>query len=210
MDLSGFKAPFISREKIWQAADEFRAKYWPADELPVDIEAIAEFELNLEIRPITGLYSACNVDALLLGNLETIIVDTGDYRDDRMVNRIRFSMAHEIGHLILHPDIYSRIAHSSIDEWVIFFQGIPDDQYTWIEQHAYEFAGRLLVPRDRLTAEFEKARALAEASGFTEWDSSGETARDYIARGIARVFAVSEQVVSRRLLRENLLPPRMK
>jgi len=93
---------------------------------------------------------------------------------------------------------------------VIFFQGIPDDQYTWIEQHAYEFAGRLLVPRDRLTAEFEKARALAEASGFTEWDSSGETARDYIARGIARVFAVSEQVVSRRLLRENLLPPRMK
>jgi len=208
MDLAGFKAPFISREKIWQAADEFRAKYWPPGELPVDVEAIAEFELNLEIRPITGLYSSCNVDALLLGNLETIIVDTGYYRDDRMVNRIRFSMAHEIGHLILHPDIYSRIAHSSIDEWVSFFQAIPDDQYTWIEQHAYEFAGRLLVPRDRLKAEFEKARALAEASGFTEWDSSGEMARDYIARGISRVFAVSEQVVSRRLLRENLLPPR--
>lgn len=208
MDLSGFKAPFIPREKIWREADAFRAKHWPAGELPVDVEAIAEFELDLEIRPITGLCSSGNVDALLLGNLETIIVDTDYYRDDRMVNRIRFSMAHEIGHLVLHPDVFSRIAHSSIDEWVAFFQAIPDDQYTWIEQHAYEFAGRLLVPRERLTKEFEKARELAEARGFTEWDSSGETVRDYIAHGIARVFAVSEQVVSKRLLRENLLPPR--
>ncbi len=208
MDLSGFKAPFIPRDKIWRAADDFRVKHWPSGELPVDVEAIAEFELDLEIRPITGLYSACNVDALLLGNLETIIVDTDYYRDERMVNRIRFSMAHELGHLILHSDIYSRIAHSSIDEWVEFFQAIPEDQYTWIEQHAYEFAGRLLVPRERLTGEFEKARTLAEASGFTEWDSSGEMARDYIAHGIARVFAVSEKVVSKRLLRENLLPPR--
>ena len=207
MALSGFKAPFIPRDKIWRSADDFRVKYWPAGELPVDVEAIAEFELDLEIRPITGLYSACNVDALLLGNLETIIVDTDYYRNERMVNRIRFSMAHEIGHLVLHPDIYTRIAHSSIDEWIDFFQSIPDSEYTWIEQHAYEFAGRLLVPRERLAEEFEKARALAEARGFTEWDSSGETARDYIAHGIARVFAVSEQVVSKRLLRENLLPP---
>ena len=27
---------------------------------------------------------------------------------------------------------------------------IPDSEYAWIEQHAYEFAGRLLVPREKL------------------------------------------------------------
>ena len=55
MDPSDFKAPFISQEEIWQAADDFRAKYWPAGKLPVNIEAIVEFELDLEIRPIYEL-----------------------------------------------------------------------------------------------------------------------------------------------------------
>lgn len=205
--LSDFRAPFIPREKIWDQADQFRERHWPSGILPVDIENIVEFELDLEIRTITGLQRFCNTDALLLGNLKTVIIDTEIYMNDRMENRIRYSLAHEIGHLVLHPGIYSQIAHLSIQEWITFFQGIPDDQYTWIEQHAYEFAGRLLVPRERLIKECEKARELAEDKGFTQWDSSGETAREYIAHGIARIFAVSEQVISKRLLREQLLPP---
>ena len=207
MNLSDFQAPFIPRKKIWGYADKFRVKYWPPGKFPVDIEHIAEFELDLDIRPISGLQRECNTDALLLGDLKTIIVDTETYMNDRMENRIRYSLAHEIGHLILHPDVYSSIAHSSIPEWISFFQGIPDDQYTWMEQHAYEFAGRLLVSREKLIEELDKAVALAEESGFTEWDSSGDTAREYVAHGIARTFAVSEQVISKRLLREQLFPP---
>jgi Zn-dependent peptidase ImmA (M78 family) len=205
-DLPKFRAPYIPRNKIWEEADKFRDKYWSPGLLPVDIEQIVEFQLDLEIRTIVGLKRVCNTDALLLGNLETIIVDTEIYMNERMVNRIRYSLAHEIGHLVLHPNIYKQIAHSSIPEWIAFFQSIPDDQYTWIEQHAYEFAGRLLVPREELIKEFDRAVARAEAHGFTQWDSSGDTAREYIARGIAHNFAVSEQVVAKRLLREELFP----
>lgn len=153
MPTAGTSAPFIPKAKIWEKADTFRTRYWPSGKLPVDIERIAEFELNLDIRPILNLQNECSTDAPLLGDLKTIIIDTAIYMDDRMVNRTRYSLAHEIGHLVLHPKIYTQIAHSSIEEWIAFFQKIPDDQYTWIEQHAYEFAGRLLVPRERLIRE---------------------------------------------------------
>ena len=38
-----FKAPFIKIENIRTAADEFRAKYWPQDSIPLDIFEIREY-----------------------------------------------------------------------------------------------------------------------------------------------------------------------
>lgn len=61
----------------------------------MDVLAIAEFDLNLEIRPITGLKEDSDVDALLLGDWQTLIVDQQQYLDDRFISRLRFSIAHE-------------------------------------------------------------------------------------------------------------------
>lgn len=207
IDPKGFKAPFIKIEEIRKVADEFRAKYWPQNTIPVDIFEILEFGLDIEIRTIFNLREAGDVDALLMGDLKTIVVDQNDFLNDRAQNRLRFSVAHEIGHFVLHSDVFSKIQYSSIEEWIDFFQKIPDDQYTWIEQHAYEFAGRLLVPREKLIEKLNDAVSIVESSGFDAWDSSGESAREYIAHAIARHFEVSEQVIEKRLLRENLWPP---
>jgi len=40
----------------------------------------------------------------------------------------------------------------------------------WIEQHAYEFAGRLLVPREKLIEKLNNAVAIARKAGFDAWD----------------------------------------
>jgi Zn-dependent peptidase ImmA (M78 family) len=202
-----FKAPFITVENIRKAADQFRSRYWPQDIIPVDIFDILEFELDIEIRSVLNLKEAGDVDALLLGDLKTIAVDQNEFLNERAQNRLRFSVAHEIGHLILHSDIFSKIQYSSVDEWIDFFQKIPDEEYYWIEQHAYEFAGRLLVPREKLIEKLNNAIALAEKSGFNAWDTSGESTREYIAHGIARYFEVSDQVIEKRLIKENLWPP---
>lgn len=168
---------------------------------------ILEFELGIEMRSILNLKEAGDVDALLLGDLKTIVVDQNDFLNERAQNRLRFSVAHEIGHLILHSDIFSKIQYSTIDEWIDFFQKIPDEEYYWIEQHAYEFAGRLLVPREKLIERLNDAIALVERSGFNAWDTSGESTREYIAHGIARYFEVSDQVIEKRLIKENLWTP---
>jgi hypothetical protein len=207
MDPREFKAPFITIEDIRSAVAEFRNQYWPRDTIPVDIFVIVEFELGIEIRTIVNLRETGDVDALLLGNLKTIVVDQHDFLNERAQKRLRFSIAHEIGHLILHHDTFSKIQYSSIDEWIIFFQQIPEDQYYWIEQHAYEFAGRLLVPREKLIEKLNDAVALARSSGFDAWDSSGDSTRQFVAHGIAKYFEVSDQVIEKRLIRENLWPP---
>lgn len=201
IDPREFKAPFITIEDIRRAVADFRNRYWPRNTIPVDIFEIVEFELGIEIRTIFNLREAGDVDALLLGDLRTIAVDQNDFLNDRAQNRLRFSIAHEIGHLVLHQDTFSKIQCSSIDEWIAFFQQIPEEQYYWIEQHAYEFAGRLLVPREKLLEKLNDAVALARSSGFDAWDSSGDSTRQFIAHGIARHFGVSDQVIERRLIR---------
>jgi Zn-dependent peptidase ImmA (M78 family) len=207
IDPGEFRAPFIHIDEIRKIADDFRKRNWPQNTIPVDIFEILEFELDLEIRTISNLKEAGDVDALLLGDLKTIVVDQNDFLNERAQNRLRFSLAHEIGHFILHADIFKKIEYASVDEWMNFFQKIPDDQYTWIEQHAYEFAGRLLVPLDKLKDKLNDAIAMAENAGFDSWDSSGDSTRGFISHAISRFFGVSQQVIEKRLMRENLWPP---
>lgn len=183
-----FKAPFIKIEDIRKSADEFRARYWPQNTIPVDIFEILEFGLDIEIRTILNLREAGDVDALLLGDLKTIVLDQHDFLNDRAQNRLRFSIAHEIGHFVLHSDIFSKIQYTSVEEWIDFFQKIPDDEYTWIEQHAYEFAGRFLVPSDKLVEKLNEAITLTKTSGFDAWDSSGESALEYILKGLQGIL----------------------
>ncbi len=207
LDPKEFKAPYIRIEEIKNAADAFRERHWPHATIPVDIFQIVEFGPGLDIRPVNNLKEAGDVDALLLGDLKTIAVDQKDFLNERAQNRLRFSLAHEVGHLELHRDTFLKIAHSSIEDWIAFFQRIPEDQYSWVEQHAYEFAGRLLVPRERLIGKLDAAVALAKKAGFDAWDVSGDAARQFVAHGIAKHFEVSEQVIEKRLIRENLWPP---
>ncbi|OGV61645.1 MAG: hypothetical protein A3K19_15185 [Lentisphaerae bacterium RIFOXYB12_FULL_65_16] len=201
-----FKAPFIPREKAWAEADRIRALHWPTGGVPVEVEEML-WELGLRLEPLPSLQSAGDVVALLRGDLTTIIVDSSDYMDDRMVNRVRFSIAHELGHLILHADVYRGISHNSVDDWIDFVQRVPEDQWSYMEQHAYEFAGRLLVPRERLQAELQRVARGAETAGFTEWDLSGDAAREYVAGALSRTFGVSGQVIEKRITRESLWPP---
>ncbi len=206
-DPTKFKAPFLTLPEIWRRVETFREKYWPSGEVPVDILKIVEFRLNLKIEARYYLREQ-DTDALLLGNLDTILVDRQYFMDDRYLTRLRFSIAHEVGHLILHSQKFAEIAHASIDDWVNLIQLIPDDQYRWMELHANEFAGRLLVPHNYLEDQLDSAIRFAEDRGFLSWDKSGDTAREYMANYIAPRFEVSGQVIAKRLRQEQLWPLR--
>lgn len=162
----------------------------------------------MRLEPLQSLKESGDVDALLRGDLTTIMVDAGEYMDDRSQNRIRFSIAHELGHFVLHRDIYQGIGYGSVEEWIEFVQKIPEVQYGYVEQQAYEFAGRLLVPVDRLRLELKAVADTAERAGFMKWDASGDAALEYIAGPLSRVFGVSSQVIEKRIIRERLWPPR--
>jgi hypothetical protein len=206
MNPRNFKAPFISKDEIWQRADEFRAEVWPSGEIPVNIMDIVEFDLGMEFRAVSSLRTDDDVDALLLGDWQTIMVDQGLFMDDRYSNRLRFSIAHELGHYVLHRDVFDQIPHTTTEEWICFMRDIPEKEYSFIEYHAYEFAGRFMVPPVALTAELEKALVLVEKNGLSRAALCEDAHLAYIATGIAKAFDLSSDVIERRLKSESLWP----
>lgn len=115
-DVSNFRCPFRSKQDIWTEADKFREKFWSGKNLPVDMELIIEMELGLTIEPITDLQRELDVDAFLKRDFSGIVVDLECFMDERFRNRFRFSLAHEIGHLILHRNLFDGYPINSIEE----------------------------------------------------------------------------------------------
>lgn len=98
----GFKAPYNPKERIWQEADRLRAAHPAGRSLPVQVLDLAEFDLGLDLIPANGLREQLDIEALLMGDLRSILVDRHAFMSPRLEYRLRFSVAHEIGHLILH------------------------------------------------------------------------------------------------------------
>jgi hypothetical protein len=200
-----FKAPYIDQRQCWQAADEFRQQHWPSGAIPVDVLAIAEFDLDLEIRTISRMREAADIDALLLGDWKTIVVDQQLYMDDRYINRLKFSIAHELGHYVLHREIFQTIPRNTTGEWIEFMLGMPEKEYGLLEFHANEFAGRFLVPVENLRTEFENALLEVERGGMSR-HSLTDAFLSFLYNPLSTYFAVSPGVIERRLTREKLWP----
>ena len=180
-----FKAPYIPKERIWQEADRVRAAHPAGCELPVNILNLAEFDLHLDLVPVDRLREQVDIDSLLMGDLKSVLVDKRAFMGPRLEYRLRFSVAHEIGHLVLHRDIYAGLQHVTATEWFDYISAIPEVEYGRVEWQAYEFAGRLLVPPAALHEQFQTAIQTAEAAGYCDWLAADEAALDYIATRIA-------------------------
>jgi hypothetical protein len=202
-----FKAPYNPKERIWQEADWLRAAHPTGRSLPVKVLDLAEFDLGLDLVPVDGLREQLDIDALLMGDLKSILVDKRAFMNPRLEYRLRFSVAHEIGHLILHRNIYGGLKHASAGEWFDYISAIPEVEYGWVEWQAYEFAGRLLVPLEPLREAFQSAIKSAQAAGYSDWLAADEAALDYIATRIAPKFGVSAEVIAKRLRVEKMWPP---
>ena len=172
----------------------------------MDVMSIVEFDLNLEIIPMSGLRQDADIDALLLDDWRTLVVDQSYYLDDRYQNRIRFSVAHELGHYVMHKAAFDQIPRGSAEEWLAFVRDMPEREYSFLESQANEFAGRFLVPLEDLRSEFEASIVQAEENGLPRNQLREDSHMQYLAKPIARRFEVSSSVIERRLTKEKLWP----
>jgi len=210
LDISNFRCPYIDKRKIWNAAENFRKEFWSENTLPVDIEKIVENRLQLEIQPEHGLLNDYDIDAYLRIDLKGIVVDYKRYMDERFINRLRFSFAHELGHLFLHKETYATFEIQATNSWKHFMQNIPEKEYGNFEYQANEFSGRVLVPRERLVRELEKCLNLLKKAGSLELIATDPSAAlALFSPTLRKPFGVSDQVVERRVDREGLWPPRL-
>ena len=115
--------------KIHTYAEEFRAKYVdPIDKVPVPIVDIVEFDLGVHPIPIANLNSRIDIDGFLTKDLQSICIDQRIYIDDRYSNRLRFTFAHEVGHLVLHSDQINQCQFRTSEEWIHFHEDLDEER----------------------------------------------------------------------------------
>lgn len=207
MNPEDIRARFLRKEEIWGSVEKFRVDYSVVDDLPVNVLDLAEFDLCLDLVPAYALTEECDTDAVLLGDLKTILVDKRSFTNPRSQYRLRFSVAHEIGHLILHAALYRDIKHKDAKAWLKFISRLAEKEYGWIEWQANEFAGRLLVPLPALSESFKLAVAKARTAGVQTSLIRDQSTLDLVSRFIQKRFDVSAGVIARRLQNEELWPP---
>ena len=194
MTYKKFEVPFLSNGKIKEVADLFRKKFWD-NSIPVDIEHIIDVRLRIYIIPIPDFLKNCNIDALISSDWKFIHVDKDEYLDERRHNRLRFSLAHEIGHFVLHKKIYDSFNIKNFSDYYKLYQTLPSIQYSYFETQANKFANYLLVPREMLAVERrEKLKKRGNPDWFKGIDT--KTLNSYLAIPISKIFNVSEEVIA--------------
>jgi Zn-dependent peptidase ImmA (M78 family) len=177
--------------------------------IKLDVEAILEFVLDVGIIPIPGFQQNYSVEGSLSMDLKTVYVDEHVYR--AVETRYRFTLAHELGHILLHKSLYKDTDANSFIDWKRAYRMISESSYFSLEKQAYDFAGLLLVPADHLKMRFAKMISENKAK-FVEADKKGvmrpkvlEYFMSQVIYRLGRVFNVSTNVIEKRIDRDNLI-----
>ena len=186
-DESG-QIPFLGKAEISDKVNEVLDECWNGI-FPVNLESVCDC-LGISLFPVAGLSKKYNVDAFVSSSFRILYVDEKSYRNESY--RYRFSVAHELGHLVLHREYYSsRI--ESFEDWL----GLsPHADNSYVEFQANYFAGNLLVPEIELIKFMDRG-----FSGNFEkncWKATHKEFKDKLCDA-KKFFKVSDQVVARRM-----------
>ena len=200
MNFQSIKVPFLTKGEISTAADLFRKKYWN-DTIPVDIEKIISVNLRMDIVFKPGLFKLFNIDAYITSSWQQICVDYDLFEADKNNNRLRFSYAHEIGHLVLHKNLYEQFGISDADDFNRFYDELPGDQYHFMETQAHIFANFLLIPRSQLYEIRKKViDQFISANQIEIAEIDPKILNQYLAGPISKYFGVSPTPIEIALL----------
>lgn len=187
MKYKNLTVPFVGNSYIKNKADEFRLKFWGKD-IPVEIEEIVEIKLKIKIIPIPNLMTQCGVDAQITSDFSAIYVDQKNYENN--TNRFRFSLAHELGHYVLHEKFYKDLKILNFSDVAAFMNEIDEEEYSHLEVQANKFGNYLLVPRDELAK--IRQDVIKEVSKKHDIENIDEKTLDsYLAGQISSQFLVS-------------------
>ena len=146
------KSPFISNEEIEELAESVLEGLPRWAQKPVNLDLImnsCELEWQWGYLPPEqlGIFSFKEGQITLSNTL----------RGDK--NRKRFTLAHEIGHFMLHSDLFENNLLASFGETDNTLANripVSGDELGWLEHHANHFAACILMPRERVIDQFKE------------------------------------------------------
>lgn len=199
--MGSFRVAYWTDDQLRMAAKGFLAEAHPTGTLPIPIEEIVDLHCQIDIVPVENL----NLDgheAFTSRDRKTIYVEASTYKHKNS-NRFRFTLAHELAHILLHDDVFKAADYTDIAGWKAFLSSIPDDQLQWIERQAFMFAGFSLVPTEDLSREYAKMAETLSRRGV-DIRKLPPQALKQVAKLLGDVFRVSSGVIHRRAVKEGL------
>ena len=194
---------------VWAAVEAFRQKHKKdLCKIPIDVLTAIEVRLRLDVIPFPDLFVKYSADAAVMSDFSGIYVDEQSYEflEGEPIwrfNRLRFSLAHELGHIILHRDLARELKFKTLDDFRNWMQQYQASRHN-LEWEANEFAGRLLVPVERLKADFDAFVGQIKTQFPTWW--ANNNLREALAGQLAEVYGVHKDVIACRLDHEEFWP----
>ena len=187
--------PRLEYDAIRLKADEVLEQVWPETTIPINVERIVDARLKIDIIPVPGLRDQIGVDGFLSRDRDAIYVD--ERVSNAIPSRYRFTLAHEVGHLVLHEELYKVADFTTPAEWLEFQSSLLEKDYSRYEFQAYCFGGLMLAPKVALANAVQEAVLKAKRSSY-EVDLEDPADRAYIADWVGKKFGVSGDVIARR------------
>lgn len=195
--MTGVFVSFKKHDYIEKVAKAFLKKYHQEGTYPTPIEDIIELKMGIDIIPIPGLSEAIDgVDGFISSDLSNISIDRYVYM--KVKTRARFTFAHEIGHAIMHKDVYENQEFDSSKDWKDFMENFPEKEWSWLEWQANQFAGIVLVPAHHLQKRSKYRIKQIRELGIKNED----VIKDRVTELLAQDFVVSRGVIQIRLQKE--------
>ena len=205
------KIQYLEDEEIANHVAGFLQRHHKSKSIPVPIEEIIDFDFNIDIIPLPGVQDLCDVDGFISPDFSAIYVDNYVYHNRPY--RFRFTLAHEIGHLIIHKEKLSQIRidpTDAVNSWASFLREIDGKDHSKIEYQGYTFGGLVLVPPINLLEQFNANLPMIEPL-VDEAKQAGiprhnylKYAVDQMAATLSPIFDVSTDVLTRRIISDNL------
>ncbi len=205
MAAESLRIPDRSYDELCAIAEQFRAEHHADGTIPIPVEEIIEFRLGLNIIPMPGLRRSFDIDGYVSKSLLDISVD--QYIQESRPDHYRYVLAHELSHVLIHGEIISQLNFDSIEAWKAAVLGIAKEERSVYDGQAHEFGTLILVPSDRLAAEFKQDRTRFEQRGLSlSQVAATERGRIIIEDNLARRFDVPRFVITDRMNRGRLWP----
>lgn len=198
---------FLENEAIWKAADKFResALLSGHNMPPIDVIYIVDVVLKFDVIDISEMFTNLQMDAAIVPAERAIYMDREalerwDRADHWIERRLRFTVAHELGHFILHANYMADVVFPDITIFKRWMLEHRQDRRA--EDQADEFAGRFLVPIEILRTSYDQyVQNVAQAD--PNWRDI-EGMREHIAKNLAPRFGVNHQVIETRFDHEGI------
>lgn len=176
---------WINESTIQEASKQF-LKQHKSYKIPVPLEEIAELKLKIRVLTIPNLKKVFECDGFISSDFSNMAVDEGIYNG--YIPRFRFTLAHELGHLILHKDAYEKLGISNLDSYMRAQNSIDPKIWKKLEFQADLFAGATLFPIEYLKASIDK-----KVQSFGGVENMSVTELRLLANSLTEEFQASEQ-----------------